>query len=450
MAQPTALEKKQSLKNLVISGSVWTLIGYAAAQVLRLISNVILAKLLFPEAFGLMTLVTVFIQGISMFSDVGITPSIIQNKRGHEASFLNTAWTIQVIRGVVLWLISIVAAYPYSEIYNEPILAYMIPISGFTAVILGFNSTSLATANRDLNLRNITLLGLIAQLVSVIFMVVWVYISPSVWALVAGGIVNAVVRMTLSHLWISNQRNYFHWNSEDAKELFKFGKWIVLSTALTFFASQIDRLLLGYLLGASVLGVYTIAVMFKETTLKAIQMLSSKVLFPSYSKLINSGDDKRLYRALKKTRIILIASTWFVSIFLIFIGSYVIDLLYDDRYGDAIWMIKIMPLEALVGVLSLTYGNVYLARGKSSYITAILFLQLILQVTAILLGYHLNGVHGIIIGLTTIGWLLYPANVVAARRLKVWQPEVDIPVLAFAIIFTSIYLISHDFLMISS
>ena len=91
-------ESKRSLKSLALKGSVWTLGGYGIAQLLRLVSNVVLAKLLFPEAFGLMVLVTIFMQGIAMFSDIGIIPSIIQNKRGDDPRFLNTAWTIQVIR----------------------------------------------------------------------------------------------------------------------------------------------------------------------------------------------------------------------------------------------------------------------------------------------------------------------------------------------------------------
>src|SRR5690554_1654660 len=99
--------------------------GYGTAQLLRLASNVILAKLLFPEAFGLMVLVAIFMQGIAMFSDIGILPSIIQNKRGDDPAFLNTAWTIQVIRGVLIWIVACIGAYPYALIYNEPLLMSM-------------------------------------------------------------------------------------------------------------------------------------------------------------------------------------------------------------------------------------------------------------------------------------------------------------------------------------
>ena len=392
-------KNNHSLRNLVFTSSTWAIGGYALAQVLRLISNVIMAKLLFPEAFGLMTLVAVFMQGISMFSDIGIVPSIIQNKRGSEPIFLDTAWTIQIIRGVILWGVAIIGAYPYSIIYDAPLLTSLIPVAGFAAVIAGFNSTALATVNRDLKLKNITLLDIVTQFISILIMIVWVYISPTVWGLVAGGLASAFIKMVLSHLWIADRRNQFRWEKEAALSLFKFGRWILISTALTFFAAQLDRILLGYLMGTATLGIYSIAAMFKETASKAIQMLGDKVLFPSYSKLERENDPGRLYKALRKSRILMIAATWLATLVLLLLGNQIIEYLYDERYKAAIWMIQLLPLGTLVGVLSATYHNSYLAKGKSSYISLLLFYQIVIQSGAISIGYYLHGVHGIIIGL---------------------------------------------------
>ena len=90
---------QSSLFARVMRGSVLTAGSYAIAQGLRLVSNLILTRLLFPEAFGLMALVSVFLVGLAMFSDVGIGPAISQSKRGDDVGFLNTAWSIQVLRG---------------------------------------------------------------------------------------------------------------------------------------------------------------------------------------------------------------------------------------------------------------------------------------------------------------------------------------------------------------
>lgn len=429
----------RSLKKLVFNGTMWTMGGYGTAQALRLASNVILAKLLFPEAFGLMILVTIFMQGIAMFSDIGIRPSIIQNERGDDPQFLNTAWTMQVIRGVVLWLIACIGAYPYSLIYDEPLLAAMLPVAGLTAIIAGFNSTSLATTNRKLNLGRLTILEFVAQFVSIVVMISWVFVHPSVWGLVAGGITSAFVKMLLSHFWIGDIKNKLFWDKDAAQRLFRFGRWILASTALTFFARQIDRILLGFYLGTATLGIYSIAAMFKEAASSAIQMLGHKVLFPSYSEIVRSGDHARLYKALKKTRVLMIISSWIISLILIFIGSEIINYLYDDRYSAAVWMIQILPMSSLMGVLSLTYQNMYLAKGRSDFISIILVVQLIIQSLAIIGGYYYLDILGVIIGMTTVGWLLYPINAYMIIKLKLWQPEIDIPVIILATLFVIFY-----------
>src|SRR5690554_6229289 len=93
-------------------GSVWTILGFGGAQAIRLVSNLILARLLFPEAFGLMALVMLLIVGLSLFSDIGIEQSIMRNPRGEERAFLDTAWTMQVARGWVLWLAAWAVALP--------------------------------------------------------------------------------------------------------------------------------------------------------------------------------------------------------------------------------------------------------------------------------------------------------------------------------------------------
>lgn len=430
---------KKNLKNRVINSSMWTLGSYGGTQLIRLGSNVILAKLLFPEAFGLMMLVSVFMQGIGMFSDIGTGTSIIQNKRGGEPNFLNTAWSLQVIRGTVVWLIACAIAPIYANIFNEPMLTQLIPVAGFAAVISGFNSTSLVTANRNLQLKKITILDFITQFISIFVMIVWVLIEPSVWGLVAGGLAAALTKMILSHTWLTGTNNKFFIEADAAKQMFRFGRWIFLNTALTFFVMQIDRLLFGYLMGTAMLGIYTIAAMFTSVSQSIVQTLSTRVLFPSYSDVMRGNDNERLYRVLRKTRLILISGAWTVSIGMVLMGSVLIDYLYDERYDAAVWMIQILPLGMLIAVLSTTYQNVILAKGKSGILILVNFVQLIIQVSAILIGHHLYGIVGIIVGYTMVGWLMYPVNAFIASKNAVWQPEIDFPVIMVAIIFVVIY-----------
>ena len=147
--------------------SAWTMLGYGASQALRFGSNLILTRILFPEAFGLMTLVTVFIIGLAHFSDVGIAPSIMQNKRGDDPDFLDTAWTIQVIRGAVLWLCTFALAWPAAHFYGEPMLIELLPVAGLALLVSGFNPTRMDTAHRHLMLGRVTIIDLVSQAIGI-------------------------------------------------------------------------------------------------------------------------------------------------------------------------------------------------------------------------------------------------------------------------------------------
>ncbi|MEI8312967.1 MAG: oligosaccharide flippase family protein, partial [Verrucomicrobiota bacterium] len=185
-----------------LAGSAWTLFGYGGAQVIRLGSNLILAHMLYPAAFGVMALVTVFMQGLQMFSEVGIGPSIIQNRRGDDPAFLDTAWTIQVLRGIGLWIFTCLLAWPTAAFFgqNDPLakdLLYILPVIGLSSILGGFNSTAVFSLNRHLQVGKATLLELVPQLISVIAMIVWAWLAPSVWALVGGWLFYSIVRLPM-------------------------------------------------------------------------------------------------------------------------------------------------------------------------------------------------------------------------------------------------------------
>ena len=164
----------------------WTVLGYGASQGIRLASNLILTRLLFPEAFGLMALIQVVIVGLMLFSDVGIAPSIAQSKRGDDPAFLDTAYSIQALRGVALWLAACALSYPVARFYETPELLTYLPLAALSLVIAGLNPTRIETAHRHLQMGRLTLLDLSSQVNGIALM------NPGAWnrqpeaALVAG------------------------------------------------------------------------------------------------------------------------------------------------------------------------------------------------------------------------------------------------------------------------
>ena len=113
--------------NTAVRASIWSIYGFGASQLRRLVANLVLTRLLVPEAFGLMAIVTILIVGLAMCTDVGTNASIIQNKRGEEGSFSNTAWSMKVIRGFVTAALLFLFSEPIAPIIANNPLVYPSP-----------------------------------------------------------------------------------------------------------------------------------------------------------------------------------------------------------------------------------------------------------------------------------------------------------------------------------
>src|SRR5690606_155295 len=125
-ASVPASNTEQELYKKASQGGLWTMLGFGTGQVLRLGGNLVLARLLPREAFGVMLLVQVVLQGVERFSDLGVGPAIIQNER-EDRSFLDTAWTLQSIRGSILMGCAVALAWPIAIFFEQPILTALIP-----------------------------------------------------------------------------------------------------------------------------------------------------------------------------------------------------------------------------------------------------------------------------------------------------------------------------------
>ncbi|MBF2000164.1 MAG: oligosaccharide flippase family protein [Synechococcales cyanobacterium M58_A2018_015] len=385
-----------SVKSLAVRGAIWTIIGYGASQILRFGSNLILTRLLVPELFGLMSLVYVFITGLHLFSDVGLGISVIQNKRGDDPKFLNTAWTIQVMRGIVLWFGCLLIAAPAAQVYNEPRLQWLIPLVGLNTLITGFSGTSILTLNRHLSVRQLALYELSGQLISTVVMIIWAYFNPTIWALIAGSLASAVYQLICSHCMNKGFVNRFTWDRSSATELFSFGTWIFISTAITFFAEQADRLILGKVLSLELLGIYGIAMTLADLPRSVTLALNGKVILPALSKVIDQPRPVVRAKLLHNRKLMLLALVA-VSVGLICFGDLVIKLLYDNRYIDAAWMLPILTLGIWPRLLCNTNEPALFAIGRPQYTSAANLSRFLCTAGGIFVGYALFQVPGAVV-----------------------------------------------------
>lgn len=410
----------------VMRSTSWILLGYGASQAIRLASNLILTRLLFPEAFGLMALISVITVGLMLFSDVGIAPSIARSKRGDDPAFLNTAWSIQVMRGGILFGVAAGLAVPVSQFYDQPDLAFYLPIAALSLVVAGFNPTRIQTAHRHLLMGRLTALDLASEVIGIAVMIMLALIWQSVAALVVGGVLQALANLALTHFGLPGQRNRFQWERAAAGELISFGKWIFLSTVFWFFAFQGDKAILGKFLTLENLGIYNIGYFLASFPLLLGLNVTGRVMIPVYREKAEPAGIRKLRYGLSAGVIGLLGV-------LALLGPWLVDVLYDQRYVHAGGIIVVLCVALIPQVIGMTYDQAALAAGDSRRFFIYSASRSTLQVGLLLIGAVQAGLIGALIGMGVAMLLSHFVSIWLARVHGVWDARHDALWVAFGI-----------------
>ncbi|SFL28343.1 oligosaccharide flippase family protein [Shimia haliotis] len=447
MSRLAGFTSGQSLAARAFRSGGLTILGYGGSQALRLASNLILTRLLFPEAFGVMSLVWVFLQGLSNLSDMGVTQSILQSKRGEDRAFLDTAWTIQVLRGVLLLVVTWVLAAPVAAFYDAPELANILPVVGVTLLVMGLFPTKVDSANRNLVLGRITAIDLIAQVIGLIVGVIVAWATGSVWALVANAMTAVIMQLVLYQLFLPGESNKPRWEPSAARELIKFGKWIFLSTAAGFLLSQGDKIVLGKVLNLGSLGVYNIGYFLASFPLLLGGMVTRRILIPIYREKPPSESSENRAK-LHKMRLLISGGLMALVASFALMGVWLVSVLYDPRYALAGGVVVLLAVMQIPQIITLTYDQAALAAGDSRGFFVLAATRATLMMTGLIFGAAQAGLTGALLGQGLAMVLAYPVVIWLARRHGAWDKRHDVifgcvgalvAMTAFGVHQTSIY-----------
>lgn len=395
--EAAAAAKTGGLRAKLLRGSVFELLGYGLSQLIRFGSNLLLTRLLFPEAFGLAALVNILNYGLIMLSDVGLPAMIIQSERGDEMRFLNTAFTWQALRALGLWVAASACAYPMALFYDQPDLNALIPFGSLSILIMGLRSTGYYTMRRRLDLKPLMVVEIAAQAGAVLAMVVWARFDRSVWALLGGAIANSLIQVVGSHMLSVGYRNRFEWDKESAQSMMAFGKWVAGSSVLTFVSQQGDRLLLGRFLGAATLGIYSNAVFLSSALGEATGRITHGVFFPAYSRVKAEGIE-RLRSVFYRTRLLVDAGVLPALGVLFMLGPTIVHILYDARYEEAGWMLRVLVVRVAISALIEPCQFCLLAIGESRYGFYLNLSRTLALLVSVPLAFASFGVTGLVWG----------------------------------------------------
>jgi len=354
-----------SLKKRLINGTSWVFMGYGLSMSLRFGSSLVLTRLLFPEIYGVMSIVWSFLYAVAMLSDVGAGSAVIQSSKGDDIDFLNTAWCLQVIRGVFICLVCVVAGWPMALLYDKPELALVIPVLGITAIFQGFQSTKALTLQRQVNLKRLTMLDLLVQIITILLTIVCAYYWKSVWALVPGPLMGELVRAFVSHRLLSDYNNKLQFNRQNFREIFGFGRWVFMSSAFYFFSRQSDRFLLGYFAGLSFLGIYSVAAQIIDAIENLVTKLNHSVLYPTLSKI--KEDKVKFKEVFYKIRFFYELVGFPLLGLLVILSPMIIGVLYDDRYHEAGWIMQILLCKVALYAMFTSCETCLVALGQPRY-----------------------------------------------------------------------------------
>ncbi len=340
--------------------------AFGLGQVLRLVTNVYLARLLAPELFGVMLIVNSLRMGIELISDVGIGQNIIYHKNANDPDFYNTAWTLQALRSVLLWFVALAVAVPVANFYQSPSLVYIVPLAAFSIVLSGFTSISRSLMQKRLQIRGLSSFEMITSLITNAAFILFAYLSPTIWALVYGGLFGSAITMIGSYFLLPDVKPHFRLSKQFAWEILHFGKWIFVSSIIYFLSTNFDRLYLAKVVPLEVLGVYGIARSISELSGALVLRLGNYVLFPlvaSHSQTPRT--DLRAQLSPIRAKFMLMAAIGFS--FLTATADLPIKILYDERYHAAGWMLPVLIGGSWFTILSVINESTLLGLGRPSY-----------------------------------------------------------------------------------
>jgi O-antigen/teichoic acid export membrane protein len=422
------------MRRRALRGALVTVLGQGAGQAFRIVSNLVLTRLLAPDAFGVMAIVYLVINGLTLISDVGIRPAIVRHERGEDPAFLDTAWTISVLRGLALWAAAAALALPLARFYAIPSLALLIPAAGVVSFIGGFEATKLTTLMRSVALGRRVAIELAAQAIAFAAMLGAAWIAASVWVLVVGAVVGVAARVALSFVAVPGRGNRLRWDRAAADQIRSFGRWIFVSSLFTFLAMRMDVAVLGRLVPPDVLGVYSIGITVVVVLRDVLGRVLSSVLMPVLADAHRGGFSAFAVRHAQSQAVLLQGGVLVVATAAVASPPF-FALLYDPRYAAAGWISQLALVALWFSLLQSRAQRASEALGDSRSVAFSEGAKTLATAAGCIAGWTLAGLPGLIVGSALgnlVGWALAAARL-RAHGVSVFSADVRYTLLGAAV-----------------
>lgn len=366
------LYQNDSLSKKVFHGGLWVFALRIINRGLGFIRTIILARLLSPEDFGLLGIAMLAISTLETFSQTGFQLALVQKKDDIKA-YLDTAWTVSVIRGIILFFILFVSAPIVAEFFNSPQASLVIRVIGLSTLFSGFRNIAILYFQKELEFNKQFYYEFTATFVDLCVALILACLLRNVWALVWGGLASNLVRLFLSYA-LHPYRPRIQFRKKKFQELFAFGKWAVGSGILVFLITNGDDIFVGKMLGTIALGYYQMAYLLSNLPATEIAQVVSMVTFPAYSKLQN--DLSKLKDAyLKVLQLTALVSIPFAGLIFVFAADFT-KIFLGQKWMPINPIMYVLVFAGSLRAFAVTSGLLFYAVGKPKIDTKLQLVRL--------------------------------------------------------------------------
>jgi len=435
-----------SIKGRILASVTLSTLQFLSQIGLRLVSAVVLTRLLAPEVYGVFAVVLVYRYLLEMLSDLGLRSVILTRERVPDDRFLQTCWSVSILRGALIWgfsglialaihALQVSGVFATDSVYTDPALPLAIAALGGVAFVAGFLSMNRYAVEREMRFGHVTISMVASNVVGLVVTIALAYALRSVWALVLGAAVQTLFLVVYSHAFFRGPRMRPVFDRPAFDIIFARGKWILGHSTLSAAMTAADRLLLGFVVNAATFGFYYLARQLLEIVQTFLGTIHGQMGLQVFTHILKSPDTfrKNYYRY----RLFFDAPACLAVGGIFVLSPMIVDVLFDERYAGVADIVRII-IFALLFVGPLTLREAYSAERR---FREMMFLSLVSTVV-LWVGLTLATFvfQNFIAALWTIALYRLPEVVIlwigAARRgWLVWWREALLPVFVVVGIF---------------
>ena len=367
----------------------------AVTNLVRLVSNLILTRLLAPEAFGVVGVVLAINYILQMTTDMGFGAYIVRAETWPDRRRLNVIWTVRVIRNLLLALLMFAFAGPLAAAFDKPMLVDPIRVTSLLVILQGIVSLHPYMAQRAQRISYITIVqfaGFLAQIVLTILIALFI---RSYWAMILGLLAGAAVTVIFSYTLFPGGLHRFAFDRTIGAELWRYSRVIVPSSIITVILLQADKIFIGRALSLDVFGLYMLAVNLTMAGQRLLHAYVNKIIFPLYAETHRSRPEKlfSVYYSARRRMTMLLA---FMLGGAAGGGELLVRILLDDRYLGSGVFVSLLCFGSLFLLVTKPAESLLFAMGRIRSTLEGNVLRLAWIAVAAPLGFHFYGVIGLV------------------------------------------------------